>query len=56
MLEQMLAQPDELAQMGVWAAQYIRDDWTWEKSLQDLLRLFRETMKLSRGADLQSAL
>lgn len=44
-LQEMLAQPEELERMGTWARGYVEQNWTWEKSLQDLLGLFDEALR-----------
>ncbi len=48
MIEQVRTDPAELVRRGAWAQQYVRDNWTWERSLQDLLRLFDEALIRSK--------
>jgi glycosyltransferase involved in cell wall biosynthesis len=43
-LEEMLADPGALEAMGRQAREYVRREWTWERSVGRLLRLFDEAL------------
>lgn len=40
-LQTLLAQPEELRQMGRQAREYVQQKWTWEQSLRELLSVFQ---------------
>jgi glycosyltransferase involved in cell wall biosynthesis len=41
-LQEMLADPSGLQELGRQAREYVSREWTWGNSVEDLLRLFRE--------------
>ncbi|MCE5238383.1 glycosyltransferase family 4 protein [bacterium] len=48
-LQEMLAAPEELQRLGEQGMAGVRDRWTWERSVQELLGFFDEARRLAAG-------